>query len=1478
MWHVALPNLKIVAATPQFRFYLSKALYSISLFLLALGVVPSSGWAAPLGWTYEQVPIIHFYLDGRNNTGAYDTADQACVAATPAPYVLNNISFTYSNPRAGVNPPYGFGCFYHLKEVYVSGPNAGQVYYDDPNWFAQNWVEDKQVCPYLFSSSDGATCTRPRPPRVLCCAVGNPVVPGRGYKIQEEADYISPSGGGDTELTFIRQYSSWNPLSTTLPYAGSFGKNWFIKTYGRYLAFASDGGTQYAYAIRALGDTQLFSLQGGLWISEAYNNDRLEQLSSTQLPAAWRYTNASDNSVELYDAAGKLLSITTLAGLVYSLQYSDATTPANIAPYPGLLISISSPFGRSINLSYDATGLLVGMIDPAGQQYLYGYNENISLVASNPLLTSVSFPDGKKRSYVYESQLIPIGPINATALKLSFTVSVKQNINTVDFHHSSLVGNVGENVDAPLTGIIDENGNRLATYGYDVNGRATSTAHAGGAGSATLVYSGDGSTTVTDALGTSRRRTFQNVLGVLKDASITQPNATGTGTKTSTTTYDANGNIASKTDFNGIVTKYAYDLTRNLETSRTEAYGTAQARTITTQWHSSFHLPTLISEPGKTTAYSYDSRGLMTQKTLTDTALGTSRTWTYTYNSLGLLATADGPRTDVSDVTSYSYDSQGNLTSVTNALNQVTQITSYDAHGHPLTIVDPNGLVTTLSYSPRGWLTSRSIGGETTTYTYDGVGQLIKVTLADGSYLTYTYDAAHRLTGISDSLGNRVNYTLDAMGNRTREDLIDPGNVLTQTRSRVYNALNRLAQDIGAQNQTTSYSYDNNGNVTGVTDPLNHTTTNAYDGLNRLVRVTDPNSGVTQYAYDALDHLTRITDPRSLQTNYGYDALDNVKQLISPDTGTTTNTYDAAGNLKTATDARGAVTTYSYDALNRVTQISAALSGSTQTTTFQYDSGPNAIGRLTSISDGATATTYAYNSKGRLSSKTQQVGNVSLTTGYTYDSAGRLSQMTYPSGQIVSYSYDAQGRISALSNGATTILSNIQYSPFGAPVGWSFGNGSPYSRSLDGDGRVASYTVNGFTRTFDYDAASRITAINDAVVQNFSYDNLDRLINYTRNSITVTSESYSYDAVGNRTQLTNGSGTDNYAYAANSNRLTAITGTHPKSYGYTANGNTASDGAYTYSYDARNRLVNAGNTLYTLNGLGQRVQKAGPLGTVNFVYDEQGQLLGEYDTGGNPLQETVYVASQPVAVLKQNSVYYLHTDHLNTPRAISDSNNTVVWRWDSDAFGTTPADEDPDMNGVTFTYNLRFPGQYFDQETGLHYNYFRDYNPSTGRYVESDPVGLAGGLNTYAYVGNSPVSWIDPQGLDAIPGPYGIPIPIIPVIPPDTGNDDDIGSDASTFPGFEMQCIGLKCFPTPLNNEKSNGDQICPTPETHQDDFIKLKGDQGWKHRKKDEFWKKDKLHKDHWDVSDRKGNKKKEVDFGGTQIWPGGPKNRNKE
>jgi len=194
-----------------------------------------------------------------------------------------------------------------------------------------------------------------------------------------------------------------------------------------------------------------------------------------------------------------------------------------------------------------------------------------------------------------------------------------------------------------------------------------------------------------------------------------------------------------------------------------------------------------------------------------------------------------------------------------------------------------------------------------------------------------------------------------------------------------------------------------------------------------------------------------------------------------------------------------------------------------------------------------------------------------------------------------------------------------------------------------------------------------------------------------------------------------------------------------------------------------------------MDGLGQRVKKTGPTsivpsGTNYFVYDEQGKLLGEYNSSGALISEYVWLGTTPIAVLQGSTasptIFYVYADQIDRPWVITNTANQIRWRWDTSPFGELAANENPSGLGA-FKFNLRFPGQYRDGETGLFYNYYRDYDPQTGRYVQSDPIGLRGGLNTYAYANLNPLTFVDLFGLvgDDIGGggrsspPIGIPNP-----------------------------------------------------------------------------------------------------------------------
>jgi YD repeat-containing protein len=624
--------------------------------------------------------------------------------------------------------------------------------------------------------------------------VGNPINPSTGVKLQSELDYV---GDGSNNLKFVRTYRSdrrgWahNYLSFGINLANP-PSNYLISEHACIVEKGFDNNPHcFHYTPSTRPNDFLVRRGGGPVIrfgsandfSPSTNiNDRLTAVLANGAVVGWDVYNSSSESVERYNMLGRLESVHDRAGRATSYTYSDSATPNAIAPAPGLLIRVSDQFNHQLNFTYDAKSQMQQMTDPEGNIYRYAYDEGTSITQTPGKqwgnLTSVVFPDGKLRRYWYNEQ------------------------DKTD----------GADLPFALTGITDENGVRFATFTYDSNGLALSSEHAGGVNRYTATHDNQSSSVITDPLGRVLTLNFETAFGRSRSVSATQQSNSGEILMTGVA-YDTNNNVYGSVDFNGIYTTYTYDLTRNLETSRVEAVGKPEARTITTGWHPSYRLPAQVAEPKQLTTFNYDTKGNLLTKTVQATTdlsgalglkavvSGTARKWTYTYTTLGQILTIDGPRTDIADVTTYTYDTSGNVNTVSNALKKVTTLSNYDNHGRVGRVVDPNGLITELTYYPRGWLKDLTVTDgpalEITHYDYDSVGQLTKVTLPDGAFLSYTYDDAHRLTDIYDSLGDNIHYTLDSMGNRVLEQNKDRNGILARQIKREFDTLNQLKKITG---------------------------------------------------------------------------------------------------------------------------------------------------------------------------------------------------------------------------------------------------------------------------------------------------------------------------------------------------------------------------------------------------------------------------------------------------------------------------------------------------------------------------------------------------------------------------------------------------------------------------------------------------------------------------------------------------------
>lgn len=1192
--------------------------------------------------------------------------------------------------------------------------------YHCPQWYNQTTTFGECAASPIVGYIDGHP--------IECAAtgaaskVGNPCDVTNGDKSQTETDYQS------TGLNFSRYYHSAN-----LESAQRLGMGW-THDFAARLILSSNGLTPLGL-LRPSGHHEILTQTSGRYIARSGGG-----IEVVKIGTEWM-TLIGDGSKEAYDATGKLTRLIDRSGLATNLLYTN-----------GALSSVVGPFGHSLQFSYEA-GRISQFADPAGQITYFDYDSDANL-------SQVTYPGGTIRVYVYEDANFP--------------------------NH--------------LTGIIDESGTRFSTYSYDSLGRVQTSQHAGSAGLVSLAYSA-GNTLVTDALGGVTTYTF--------DANVSHTRRITSASKNGlTTTYavpspgtEFQRRVTQTTDPRGLVTRYNYDLSHL--TSAIEAWGTPSERTQSYQYLSTED--DLVTYEGLS---SVESGGIVREiltsyntqrlpQTVTHRGYGpggssTDRVTTYSYYSDGRLATVDGPRTDVNDVTTYNYYTCttgyecGQLQTATNPLGHVTSYLTYNAHGQPLTMTDPNGVSITMTYDLRQRLTSRSVGGETTSFTYWPTGLLRRVTQPDASFVEFSYDAAHRLVRMTDTEGSYLQYTLDAMGNRTAENVYDVGGGSPiRSLTRTYNTLNQLATEVGAAGTpavTTSFGYDDNGNQTGINAPLGRNTAELYDELNRLTQVTDPESGVIQHVYDALDRITSVTDPEGLTTTYQYNGLGDLLQQTSPDTGVTTYTYDSAGNIATKTDARGSPLGYSvmsYDALNRVTQQQY----SDRMVIYGYDSCLNGIGRLCSMGDAKSLTTYEYDAQGRVIRKRQTVyldpgwfGTQIREVRYWYVN-GRLTQMQMPDGLLVGYTHDVQGRVTAMTWYGQPVLSNVLYDPFGGIRGWTWANGTLMVREYDQDGRIDLIDSAGLM-DLSYDDAGRITGIaSDGSYQAWThgYDLNDRLTASTRTGL---SRGYSYDANGNRlSQSGTQSASYSYSNPFTSHRIGNITGGTPRTYTYDAMGNVTSNGYTTYTYNGAGRLAtipgvpyqSSGSTFH-YNGVNQRIHTWNGSGNeTTYLYDESGHLLEKCVAWfGNECldwdsQQYVWLGDIPVATRLKTVAYNwegyidymyvelfnVHTDQLNTPRKLTraNSSNDLVWRWDPDGFGVGQPNGNVAGGDHHYAFDLRFPGQFWDGSTGLHQNWHRDYDPVTGRYYQSDPIGLHGGLNTYLYASANPLSYIDPFGL-----------------------------------------------------------------------------------------------------------------------------------
>ncbi|MGW0902330.1 RHS repeat-associated core domain-containing protein [Streptomyces sp. NPDC002853] len=767
------------------------------------------------------------------------------------------------------------------------------------------------------------------------------------------------------------------------------------------------------------------------------------------------------------------------------------------------------------------------------------------------------------------------------------------------------------------------------------------------------------------------------------------------------------------------------------------------------------------------------------QETRYTDALG--RTTVYRYNDLSQLLSETDP---LGGTVHSEWDSRNDLLARTDALGRRTENT-WDEHGNLIATRAPDGTCATAEYNDLALLTE-IVGpdGAVQRQTWDAHGNRTSVTAPDGTTHRFTHDATGAVSTVTDPLGHTTELrcnaaglpleVTDPLGAVTRYDLDAFGRVSTitdptgATTRLEWTVEGRPARRTEADGSSESWTYDGEGNCVSHTDAMGATTTHEYTHFDLIAARTDPDGARHEFEHDTQLQLRKVTNPQGLTWSYEYDPAGRLVAETDFDDRTLTYTRDAAGQLVSRTTAAGDVITFERDVFGRTVTKNVAGAAITR---YAYDATDglteavspdvtltlerDAAGRLLSETVNGRTLTCTYDAVGRRIGRTTPSG---ATSTWTYDAAGRRTEMT-ASGKRLAFTHDEAGRELTRTVGEVLTLTNV-YDAVGRLAKQDLMGPArrriqqrAYTYRADDHLTAMDDRLNG-TRRFDLDAAGRVTAV--------------RAAGWT--------ESYAYDEAGNQTDaswpapMPGQEATGPRAYTG-----TRITAAGNVRYEYDTAGRTTlrqktrlsrKPDTWHYEWDAEDRLTSVVTPdgtrwRYLYDPLGRRVSKQrvteqGVAEQVDFTWDDMTLCEQTSHAPDAPQSVTLTWDHEGLCPLAQTErkhltdeevdarFYAIVTDLVGTPTELLDEQGDIAWRTRTTLWGTTVWNRD-----ATAYTPLRFPGQYHDPETGLHYNYFRHYDPETARYLTSDPIGLAGGFAPHNYVPN-PFMWIDPLGLSLL--------------------------------------------------------------------------------------------------------------------------------